>query len=324
MESIGKFPSLNLTNMKNSKIINSIITLVLISSQFKFAHKAKSCDVCGASSSFNGFGQIATLSNNFLLTEYRYQHYIQPNTGGNKSWDVVQSIDVEYGWRWDSIPRLLNTLQMPLKSVNRFQVYDAPFQKISLGDIQWKSIYTLYDNRNYTFSDQWKHLVFANAAVKLPTGKYQTLGAEKELLPIHLQPGTGSWQFDLGATYLSKINNWAFLTTVNTQFSTQNELSYRFGNRQNLAAALMYAVKNQKSIYYPQLGIQFDHWQKDNESHQTLTETGGKQWQYWFQIDWFKSKSYMRFKISKPFHQQYDEDAPKLEITSSLSWAWLF
>lgn len=310
--------------MKTEKIIKTAITLAVFTAQTLLLQKAKACDVCGASSSFNGFGQIATLSNNFLLSEYRYQYYAHPNTGSNKSWDVVQSMNLEYGWRWDSMPRLLNTLQMPLKSVNRYQVYEAPFQKISLGDIQWKSIYTLYDNRNYTLSDQWKHVVFANAAVKLPTGKYQTRGAEKELLPNHLQPGTGAWQFDVGATYLGKINNLAFLTTINTQFSTQNELSYRFGNRQSWATAMMYAINSRNTMFYPQLGIQYDNWQTDKEYNQSLTTTGGKQWQSWFQIDWFRSKSYLRFKISKPFHQQFEADAPKLGIASTLSWAWLF
>ncbi|MBK9733042.1 MAG: hypothetical protein IPO83_17455 [Chitinophagaceae bacterium] len=75
---------------------------------------------------------------------------------------------------------------------------------------------------NFQFLDNkdkgWK--AFAGAGLKIPTGKTDAYSTYAVVLPIHLQPGTGSWDPLLSAVVQKKIGKFSWLSDARVKFAT--------------------------------------------------------------------------------------------------------
>src|SRR6185436_19668942 len=66
----------------------------------------------------------------------------------------------------------------------------------SIGDISAQANYMIL-NTGDSLSRSWKQTWMAGAGIKLPTGKYQQRDADRTMLPLPFQIGTGAYSFKL-------------------------------------------------------------------------------------------------------------------------------
>jgi hypothetical protein len=295
-------------------LITIIISLLI--------YPLQACDVCGISTGFNSLGQINTLSRQYLLLESQYISFKHPATIGKPtSSDQIYSQQFHYSWRPDSLQKLQIIANISQKTINRKNVYSVnPNYTITgIGDIFIRGIYSLYDNRNYILDNQLKKVLFLQGGIQIPNGKYQLRGAEKEQLPMHLQPGNGSWQTEFGfSTFIRKRNLGLQLSNLTT-LSGSNELTYQLGPRNSNTAAFFYNHSNEKQTIIPQIVFQFDWLSGDKQYSVPVAETRASLTRIGIQIDYVKKSTYVKIRWDKPVWQSISLLAPQPQNGFSIS-----
>ncbi|MFM1793179.1 MAG: hypothetical protein RLZZ252_1533 [Bacteroidota bacterium] len=292
-----------------------IINLILISN-------TNACDICGISSGFNSLGQINTLSRQYLLLESQHNNFIHPATNPSKnSLDQISTQQLHYAWKSDSMPRLQWIANLSYKTVVRDNVYlnNPNFQTQGLGDLNLRGIYTLYDNRNYNLDNPIKKLIMLQGGMRLPTGKYQLRGAEKEMLPMHLQPGNGSWQGEMAINSFLRYRNLGIQLGSIINVSTTNELNYKIGTRNSNSIAVFYNHSNSTQTLIPQVFAQYDWIDQDQQYKQKINTTGAQWMKLGLQIDWIFRKLYVRGRWENPISSNLSTAAPQPTSTTTLS-----
>jgi hypothetical protein len=103
----------------------------------------------------------------------------------------------------------------------------------------------------YQFIDKkekgWK--AFVGGGIKIPTGKTNAYSTYAVVLPVHLQPGTGSWDPLLNASLQKTINKFILSADVNFKWATSAK-GHNMGNygRAGLAANYELMPSNTKSL----------------------------------------------------------------------------
>lgn len=126
-----------------------------------------------------------------------------------------------------------------------------------LGDAVLMGSYKWIDNE----SNGWK--AFAGAGIKVPTGKTDAYSTYAVILPIHLQPGTGSWDpmFSINAQKLR--NKWMFSSDARLKFATTAK-GHNMGNYLSAGFSAGYQVlrkknRNLMSSIWCNAGFSADH-----------------------------------------------------------------
>ncbi|MBX7109074.1 MAG: hypothetical protein K1X61_10545 [Chitinophagales bacterium] len=83
-----------------------------------------------------------------------------------------------------------------------------------IGDGVISVSYTFIDNRE----KGWK--AFAGAGIKMPTGKTDAYSTYAVVLPVHLQPGTGSWDPLLNVAVQKQLKKWLFISDTHVKVAT--------------------------------------------------------------------------------------------------------
>lgn len=126
-------------------------------------------------------------------------------------------------------------------------------------------------NRPRTDSSAFGQRMFIGAGVKLPTGRFD-LDANDD---PHIQPGTGSWDGLIAASYLAQWKKWGLATDLNFRISTANKYDYRFANRMNGTLSLFYGLQSGKWTFMPSLGGYLEAGGRDLSDHVFLQSSGG-------------------------------------------------
>lgn len=102
---------------------------------------------------------------------------------------------------------------------------------------------------NYQFINDeekgWK--AYAGAGIKVPTGKTDAPSTYDVVLPVHLQPGTGSWDPLLQATVAKTINRWMLQSQAFVKIAT-TALDHNMGDYYRLEANVSYECWKDKKI----------------------------------------------------------------------------
>lgn len=126
-------------------------------------------------------------------------------------------------------------------------------------------------NRPRTDSSEFGHRMFLGAGVKLPTGKWDLEANDDP----HIQPGTGSCDGLIVASYLAQWKKWGLAADLNLRLSTANRDDYRFGNRLNGTLSLFYGLPKGKWTFMPTLGGYVEAGGRDLSDHVFLQSSGG-------------------------------------------------
>lgn len=101
---------------------------------------------------------------------------------------------------------------------------------------------------NYVFLDNvdkgWK--ASAGAGIKIPTGKTDAYSTYAVILPIHLQPGTGSWDPLISAAVQKQAGRWVVLSDAKVKFATTAK-EHNMGTYASTGISAGYEVVSQMS-----------------------------------------------------------------------------
>ncbi|WP_394842696.1 transporter [Pendulispora brunnea] len=135
------------------------------------------------------------------------------------------------------IDRLYLLLTVPTLRRTVSYVNEAERTRWGLGDIELRAKFFLFQDRDF----QPRHLVSVIGGVKLPTAPLQRNDAGK-LLPIELQPGTGSVDPIVGLSYAYFANPISFYASVQGTYPTSGTEGFRASPSLRTTTALQYQI----------------------------------------------------------------------------------
>jgi hypothetical protein len=129
---------------------------------------------------------------------------------------------------WRYMPAMMGTpaswMRMTMKEVS------------GLGDVTLIGLYRVYADQ----AERPRTALSIGAGLKFPTGS-STVSEDGKRIHAHMQPGTGSWDPILTATFVKMLSSSFLLSSDATyHFSTRNNLGYSFGDTFALNANLKY------------------------------------------------------------------------------------
>ena len=171
-------------------------------------------------------------------------------------------------------------------------------------------------------SNKFSQRLFAGGGVKLPLGKYK-LGTHADPMERVHQPGSGSYDFIVSASYLGKINKAGFNVNLNHLFATTNNEYFRFGNRLNANATVYYQYDIKKSKLYPSIGAYLEKAARDLNDNNYMSNSGGSIVYGHAGLDLYFKKLLLSASFQLPVHQTLNNPQPGLNyrIITGISYA---
>lgn len=258
-------------NFLNMRTISFVVALLASVSS------AMACDVCGCSIGGNYFGILPQFHKHFVgmrwsAQSYRAAHSLSAaRAGAFDSDEYFQTYDLIgrfYPWR-----RLQMLALLPYHNFERVD-NGALTHNQGLGDLSLMGNYILLDSGD-SLRHKWRHTLTIGGGVKLPTGKYGTTDSEGEPLHENLQPGSGTVDFMVSATYTLRKGLWGLSTDVLGRLNTANRNDYTFGNRVSGSAKVFYVKNFSKMTLLPNVGLFADVAEASIDNGYQAEGTGG-------------------------------------------------
>ncbi|MCB0545446.1 MAG: hypothetical protein R2791_19750 [Saprospiraceae bacterium] len=255
-------------------------TLFVAVALLSFATAASACDVCGCSAGGQYTGILPQFHRHFLGLRWSEQSFLSAHTrsaaraGRFDSEESFRSIDII--GRIYLRPRLQLLTLAPYCDFRRMDLETGEETRTSgLGDISVMAAYVLLDTGD-SLRRHWRHTLTLGGGVKLPAGQHRLTDAEGQLLHPNLQPGSGTTDFLLTATYTLRYGAWGLSGEAAGKINTANrEREYRFGNRISGAARVFYWKNAGKFALLPGAGVAVDASQVNSGDPDYTEGTGG-------------------------------------------------
>lgn len=167
--------------------------------------------------------------------ELRHRTDAVGRAGFNEQRLEEQRIDAQLIWAPAS--RLLLMVDVPALHRNVSYVNLARRETTALGEIELRAKAFVYQDDEFVPS----HLLAVIGSLKLPTAQLQR-GADGQLLPIELQPGTGSWDPGVGIAYAFFAHPWSFYASATGMYATRGDEGYRGPRSLRTTTALQYQL----------------------------------------------------------------------------------
>ena len=264
--------------MKNKKhvLLFSFILYLLSFSMY-------SCDICGCAAGTNYLGVLPQFDRNLAGMRFQYSKALHPygnyNTNDKSSQVLEDHFYSTEAWlRYYLSDRWQLFVNVPY-GINQRVETNRTTTIQGIGDIRLNLNYTLI-NYGDSITRDWKNLLLIGAGAGLPTGKYQQRDDAQLMLPALFQIGTGafSYQVNLNHTVRYRYRTWGLNTWAMYRFRGENELSYDFGDYASFTSTLFYWGEHKLGYYMPNLGISYDHFDRDYQYESVKPETGGEVW----------------------------------------------
>jgi hypothetical protein len=234
---------------------------------------ARACDVCGGGMGSGAPGFLPLQQRHFIGLRWQMQDFktlAHPN--GSGTGEAFRTLDLwgrcQLGRRWQLIA------VAPVQFIRQRGAEVAPFRSSGLGDASLQVQYTLLDPARQE-GLTWRHALLIGAGVKLPTGASRRLDSAGELLHANLQPGSGSTDGLLSATYILRRNAWGFYADASARLTTANAAGYRQGNRLNAGLRAFWWKPWGRLTLVPHAGLLLDAADLDAERGSYQAESGG-------------------------------------------------
>ena len=196
--------------------------------------------------------------------------------------------------------------QLPWVTVVRYDSPRAPVWHSGLGDLELYGRALVYRDRSFSP----RHLLGVLLGLKLPTGPRIRNSAGYPAADDE-QPGSGSWDPVLGASYAYFGGRLSVQTSASYRHSTFGRRDYKRGAQLGGSAALQYAA-------HPRLGLglgtdvlyqRSDEMKADTGEPVTLTATGGVQLALTPQLLWSPRTDWLlRLAVQLPVLQRWHDD----------------
>ncbi len=166
-----------------------------------------------------------------LTLQHRTDEVGQPRVDQLK----LSELRMDVSLAWAPHERLFLTGTMPTLHRTVSYVNLARRTTTGPGDAELRGKFFLWQDRGFGA----KHLVAAMLGVKLPTGRVQR-GADGEVLPVELQPGTGSVDPLAGLSYAHFAWPWSLYTSLQLFASTAGAEGMRASRSLRATTALQW------------------------------------------------------------------------------------
>ena len=148
---------------------------------------------------------------------------------------------------------------------------------------------------------KWRQALYLGGGIKLPTGKFER--PMLEYVNPNMQPGTGSTDWLLSATYTLRYGDWGISTDALLRINRENREGYRFGNRINAGGRFFYWAKTGRSNWLPSLGIAHEWAAPDSDRGLQTSDTGGYCLLGTAGLDWYLGHLALGANWHLPIHQ---------------------
>lgn len=235
------------------------------------AYQAKSCDVCGCGASNNQLGILPKFQKNFIGFKTQYigfesrSHHSNDNSIESKEQFIIAQL-----WgRYVLSNRIHLFAFLPYK-ISQRSVNNITTNVQGIGDASLMANIIIINIQK----DIWKQALQIGGGVKLPTGKYKII-EDGLLLHSNIQPGTGSIDIPMNMQYTLRYKAIGMNAEMNYTVNGSNKMHNTFGNK-STSTLRFFAWKQIKNIsILPNIGISYEHAQKDFTSNELQQYTGG-------------------------------------------------
>jgi hypothetical protein len=252
-------------------------TLFIIVALLAFAPAASACDVCGCSIGGNYFGILPQFHKHFVGLRWSAQSFQSAHSqsaakrGEFDSEERFTTLDLMA--RFYPMRRVQMLVLAPYHDFRRLE-NGLLTHNAGIGDLSLLANYILLDSGD-SLHQRWKHTLTVGGGVKLPTGHFGTKDSDGQILHENLQPGSGSTDFMLSATYTLRRAAWGISTDILGRLNTTNKSGYHFGNRISGAAKVFYVKTFRKVTLLPNVGVFVDRADASYEGNSKAIGTGG-------------------------------------------------
>lgn len=281
-------------------------TLFVAVALLAFGSVASACDVCGCSIGGNYFGILPQFHRHFVglrWSEQSFQSAHSRSAAEAGRFDSDESFrTVDLLGRFYPFRRVQTLVLVPYHDFRRMEGNTLAHTQ-GFGDISLMAGYILLDTGD-SLRRKWQHSLTFNGGIKLPTGSHRLTDTEGHLLHPNLQPGSGTTDFMLAATYTLRRGAWGITADALGRFNTANhEDDYRFGNRLSGSVKTFYWKNAGRFTFLPNIGV-FGDAAQANEGDFDFTEgTGGAIALATFGLDVYMGHFSVGFTCQQPFWQ---------------------
>jgi hypothetical protein len=301
-------------------------TLLLAVGLMAVLPSASACDVCGCSIGGNYFGILPQFHRNFVGLRWTQQSFRSAHlpsdarAGRYDSEEYFQTADLL--GRFYLLPRLQLFTLVPWHDFSRLEA-GRKLQSHGLGDASVVGNFILL-NTGDSLSRKWRHTLTIGGGVKLPTGAHSLKNNEGELLHANMQPGSGSTDVVLLASYTLRRGSWGCTADLMGRINKPNRDGYQFGHRANGAFKVFY-WKNIRSVtLLPNAGVFADYsLQNWNGSHYEAG-TGGMLALATLGLDVYLGRFSLGVNIQPPVYQHLGEGSIRANTRTTATANFIF
>ncbi|NUO02936.1 MAG: hypothetical protein HUU01_20195 [Saprospiraceae bacterium] len=250
------------------------------------------CDVCGCSIGGQYLGILPQFNSHMAGLRYKYRSFVTnhpasllENHGPERSEEYFHTAELwgraKLGKRWQAFF---------FAPYHVFRQTGFGTKVSAIGDLQLVANYILLNTADSVGT--LKQTLLVGGGIKAPAGRYQQLQDNEPLNP-NLQAGTGSWDFQLNASYTLRYAKVGFNSEATLRLNTPNANDYCFGNRVSAAAKVFYWQQGRRTGWLPYAGMAVELAAHDHDAGERIPLTGGQLWLGEAGVDLY----YQRFSI---------------------------
>jgi hypothetical protein len=297
--------------------------------------KLHACDVCGGAPQLgsNAMGFSQSIPNPMIGMHFLHWGFLtDAKTSMNQLYstrDQINSLNFSYAQyihnRWQI------QANWGINQITRNNAFNEGHTETMIGinDLSLSANYKFIDNRNNPFKpNKWVGLIGISS--KLPNGLYQIRDQEKRMLPMHLQPGNGSYSIGLQSFIAWSQKSFGVALQSRIQMPFQNELDYLPGINGSIQPGVYYVLnvesRNPKSSpwkFIPQFGLKYDFNNTDKQFDQIIPTTQMQSNQLFGQLEIVGKSIYSNLFISLPLSQSSTKGSPIPQPMARISVAFI-
>lgn len=301
-------------------------TLLFIGALLTWASAASACDVCGCSIGGNYFGILPQFHRHFVGLRYSEQSFRSAHStraaqsGIFDSDEQFRTLDVL--GRFYPLRRLQVFVLAPYHDFTRIE-NGTRVHTQGLGDLSLMGNWIALDTGD-SLRTTWQHTLTIGGGIKLPTGGHAIKDAEGQTLHPNLQPGTGSTDVMLSATYTLRRGAWGFSSDVLGRLNTANHHDYQFGNRVSGSAKFFYWKNFRKVAFLPNIGVFADASAPNREDGWAVDQTGGNILLGTLGLDCYAGNFSVGLTVQPPISQHLGDGAIEANTRWMLTSNYIF
>ena len=159
-------------------------------------------------------------------------------------------------------------------NINYSSTDDGIRQSRGLGDITLLGNYNLLNKITSTKdTESVSQQFWFGGGAKIPTGNF-AVDTSELASSASRQPGTGSFDFLLNATYMLKIKSWGVNSNANYKIN-QSASNFKFGYRLSATTFIFHSFNIKKVSFNPNIGLLYENLGQNENHNKKVNDTGG-------------------------------------------------